>query len=234
LDPEPSYLHEQVIDVNLIIYILGIIFFLFLSALISGAKVSFFTISSKEIENSNQQNNLRNSIIAKLLEAPKKLSATLLLCHIILNIGIILLFSLISDIVFHDQTSPLLLFVQIVIIVFVLLFFVEILPKRLARKNHILYAQKVAPIIKIITFVLTPISLPMRNILNNFQDKFGFEKNNFSVSQLSRALEMTSDDDTTQEEQKILEGIVSFGSTDTSQVMTPRIDVFALEITETL
>jgi gliding motility-associated protein GldE len=49
---------------------------------------------------------------------------------------------------------------------------------------------------------------------------------------LSQALEMTSSDDTTSEEQKILEGIVSFGNTDTKQVMSPRIDIFALEIEE--
>ena len=43
---------------------------------------------------------------------------------------------------------------------------------------------------------------------------------------------MTSTDDTTSDEQKILEGIVSFGNTDTKQVMSPRIDIFALEIEE--
>jgi gliding motility-associated protein GldE len=50
---------------------------------------------------------------------------------------------------------------------------------------------------------------------------------------LSQALELTSSAETTHEEQKILEGIVSFGNTDTKQVMSPRIDIFALEISET-
>jgi gliding motility-associated protein GldE len=44
---------------------------------------------------------------------------------------------------------------------------------------------------------------------------------------------LTSDADTSKEEQKILEGIVSFGNTDTKQVMSPRIDIFAIEIEET-
>ena len=58
------------------------------------------------------------------------------------------------------------------------------------------------------------------------------QKSNFSVDQLSQALELTSSEDTSNEEQKILEGIVSFGNTDTKQVMSPRIDIFALEIEE--
>lgn len=73
----------------------------------------------------------------------------------------------------------------------------------------------------------------MRNISNVLHNKLGNQKSNISVNQLSQALELTSPDDTTTDEQKILEGIVSFGNTDTKQVMSPRIDVFALDITET-
>jgi gliding motility-associated protein GldE len=40
---------------------------------------------------------------------------------------------------------------------------------------------------------------------------------------------MTDDSETTKDEQKILKGIVTFGNTDTKQVMCPRIDVFALD-----
>ena len=49
-----------------------------------------------------------------------------------------------------------------------------------------------------------------------------------NVDYLSQALELTSDNSTTKEEHKILKGIVSFGNTDTKQVMRPRIDIFAL------
>ena len=58
--------------------------------------------------------------------------------------------------------------------------------------------------------------------------RLGKEKSNLSVDHLSQALELTSEGDTTREEQKILEGIVSFGNTDTKQVMRPRLDIFAL------
>jgi len=81
--------------------------------------------------------------------------------------------------------------------------------------------------------LLSPISLPMRAFTLFIQEKLGKQKTNFSVDQLSQALELTSTEDTTQEEQKLLEGIVSFGNTDTKQVMSPRIDIFALEIDET-
>ena len=60
------------------------------------------------------------------------------------------------------------------------------------------------------------------------EKNFGQKSNTFSVDQLSEALEITDQSDTTKEEDKILQGIVSFGNTDTKQVMCPRVDVFAL------
>jgi gliding motility-associated protein GldE len=80
--------------------------------------------------------------------------------------------------------------------------------------------------------LLSPISLPLRVATIYLHNKLGKQKTNFSVDQLSQALELTASDETSTEEQKILEGIVSFGNTDTRQVMSPRIDIFALEIDE--
>ena len=54
-----------------------------------------------------------------------------------------------------------------------------------------------------------------------------------SVGQLSQALELTSQEDTTREEHKILSGIVSFGNTDIRAVMHPRIDISAIDETMT-
>ena len=48
------------------------------------------------------------------------------------------------------------------------------------------------------------------------------------MDQLSQALELTDDQETTSDEQRMLEGIVNFGNTDTREVMCPRIDIFAL------
>lgn len=82
--------------------------------------------------------------------------------------------------------------------------------------------------LKGLDFLFAPLSLPMRSATIFLNNKLGKYKSNLSVDHLSQALELTSEGDTTKEEQKLLEGIVSFGSTDTKQVMRPRIDLFAL------
>ena len=60
------------------------------------------------------------------------------------------------------------------------------------------------------------------------QKSLGKQKSNISIGQLSQALELASEEDTTNEEKKILESIVSFGNTETREVMVPRVDIFAL------
>ena len=83
--------------------------------------------------------------------------------------------------------------------------------------------------LRILDVVISPISIPMQNVTLGIHKKLGKQKSNLNVDYLSQALELASEDDTTQQEQKILQGIVSFGNTDTKQVMRPRIDIFALD-----
>ncbi len=51
---------------------------------------------------------------------------------------------------------------------------------------------------------------------------------------LEHAYDLTKESVETTEEKKILEGIVKFGQTDAKQIMTPRLDMIALEKDMTL
>jgi gliding motility-associated protein GldE len=101
-----------------------------------------------------------------------------------------------------------------------------------ASRNNIKFAKWVAYPVAVLDKLLSPLSLPMRKVTIYLHNKLGKQKTNFSVDQLSQALELTDSDESSSEEQKILEGIVTFGNTDAKQVMSPRMDIFALEIEE--
>lgn len=232
MDPEPSLFFAPA-DSNLIIGFAGIFILLFLSAIVSGAEVAFFSLSQKDIDDTLQQNNPKGKIISSLLDKPKKLLATLLVTNNFLNIGVVILFSFIGRNIFHNINSALLKFIlEVIVVTFLILLFGEVLPKVYASRNNIKFAKRVAYPIAFLDKLLSPVSLPMRAVTLYLHNKLGKQKTNFSVDQLSQALELTDSEGTSTEEQKILEGIVSFGNTDTKQVMSPRIDIFALEISE--
>jgi len=233
LDPEPSLFFNTTLDINLIIGFVGIFILLFLSAIVSGAEVALFSLSQKDIDETLQENNPRGKIISNLLDKPKKLLATLLVANNFFNIGVVILFSFIGQNIFANVSSPVFKFIlEIILVTFLILLFGEVLPKVYASRNNIKFAKRVAYPIAILDALLSPISLPMRSVTLYLHNKLGKQKNSFSINQLSQALELTDSEGTSSEEQKILEGIVSFGNTDTKQVMSPRIDIFALEISE--
>jgi len=234
LDPEPSLLFSTNLDANLIIGFVGIFILLFLSAIVSGAEVALFSLSQQDIDNSLNDNPAKGKIISNLLDKPKKLLATLLVANNFFNIGVVILFAYIGQNIFANVGSPAFKFtLEVILVTFLILLFGEVLPKVYASRNSVRFAKRVAYPLAFLDKVLSPISLPMRAVTIYFQNKLGKQKSNFSVNQLSQALELTDSEGTSTEEQKILEGIVSFGNTDTKQVMSPRIDIFALEISET-
>ncbi|MEG1024800.1 gliding motility-associated protein GldE [Flavobacterium plurextorum] len=233
MDPEPSLLFTSTLDINLIIGFVGIFILLFLSAIVSGAEVALFSLSQKDIDQTLQENFSKGKIISDLLDKPKKLLATLLVANNFLNIGVVILFSFVGRNLFNGVSSPVFKFIlEVILVTFLILLFAEVLPKVYASRNNIKFVNRFVYPISVLDKLLTPISLPMRSLTLYLHNKLGKQKNNFSINQLSQALELTDSEGTSTEEQKILEGIVSFGNTDTKQVMSPRIDIFALEISE--
>jgi putative hemolysin len=233
LDPDPSLIFAYTIDTDLVYGFIGISVLLLCSALVSGAEVALFSLSQTEVDETTQGNPSKGKIISELLERPKKLLATLLVANNFINIGVVILFSFIGGNLFSSIISPVLKFtLEVVLVTFLLLLFGEVLPKVYASRNNIKFAKSIAYPIAILDKLLSPISIPMRETTVYLHNKLGKQKTNFSVDQLSQALELTSSEETSLEEQKILFGIVTFGNTDTKQVMSPRIDIFGLEITE--
>ena len=214
----------------ILIQSITLFFLLICSAVISGAEVAFFSISTTQLD-SIQDNYFKEKVlIEKLLKKPKRLLATILVANNFINIALVLLFSNISQVYLSTIDNHLLsLIIEVVVISFIILIFGEILPKIFANRNNLVFARYTAFIIfRLDKFLLFIVTIPMSFITNVIEKRFGQKGGNFSVDELSKALELTKQNDTTEEEEKILRGIVNFGNIEISQVMCPRVDIFAL------
>jgi|TARA_B110000503_G_scaffold23109_1_gene35965 putative hemolysin len=233
LDPEPLSIYFLYFSIEPIIglKIILLAFLLLGSALISGAEVAFFSLTPSIIEEQKEKYPKKIQKIENLLQKPKRLLATILVANNFINIAIVLLFASLGDILFGGISNELVrLSIEIGMITFVILLFGEILPKIYANKNSMLFSRLMAGVIygldrKILFFI----TIPMSKVTLFLERNFGQQSNSFSVDTLSQALAFTEQKDTTKQEDQILQGIINFGTTDTKQVMCPRIDVFALE-----
>ena len=233
MDPEPLSIYFLYFSIEPIIglKIILLAFLLLGSALISGAEVAFFSLTPSIIEEQKEKYPKKIQKIENLLQKPKRLLATILVANNFINIAIVLLFASLGDILFGGISNELVrLSIEIGMITFVILLFGEILPKIYANKNSMLFSRLMAGVIygldrKILFFI----TIPMSKVTLFLERNFGQQSNSFSVDTLSQALAFTEQKDTTKQEDQILQGIINFGTTDTKQVMCPRIDVFALE-----
>jgi len=222
-----------------LISVVVLILLLVFSALISGSEVAFFSLNQTQLD--NESKTFKNQkLVVKLLNNPKRLLATILVANNFINIATVLLFAHAFD-PYFDQIDvtfnlfnfelSLSFFFKIIVVTFLILLFGEILPKVYASRNNEKFSGFMAKPLLFLKKVLVMFSAPMQAGTTYLEDKLAKSKSNISINQLSQALELTDDEATTVEEQKILKGIVSFGNTDTREVMRSRMDIFALDIT---
>ena len=207
------------------------------SAMISGAEVAFFSLTPSNFLTDNGKRSNTQKIVVRLLEKPKKLLATILVANNSINIAIVLLFDNIGDKFFKNLDTVAFgidfkFIIEVGLVTFLILLFGEILPKVYASRNNVKFSNFMAYPLNVLDTLYSPLSVPMRAITIFIHKRLGKKKSFISVDHLSLALDLTSAEDTTREEHKILKGIVSFGNTDTKQVMKPRMDIFALNETQ--
>ena len=202
MDPDPLlFLNTLVTSLDLTWFqALLVLFLLLSSALISGSEVAFFSLQLKSLEDPDEtEPSPAIQRVINLLRKPKRLLATILVANNFINIAIVLLFTMLGKTLFHSIQNPvLLLFIEVGIITTLILIFGEILPKVYANRNALAFSKRMAPLINVLDqYLLVWITYPMSQTTSFLEKHLGDKKNQFSVDQLSQALELTGDDETT-------------------------------------
>ena len=206
---------------------------LLLSGLISGSEVAFFSLDPKDISELESEENKANQQILDLLRFPKRLLATILIANNLVNVAIIIFSTIIINNIFDFSEHKAIGFsIQVVVVTFLLLLFGEVIPKIYSNRNSKKITQLMAAPLIILRKAFLPLSLTLVQSTNFLGKRLQKKSDNISVDELSHALELTADEHSDEEEQKILKGIVKFGNTDVKQIMTARVDVFALDNSE--
>lgn len=236
-DPEPLLIFFfATFDVAALLNGAALLILLLCSALISGTEVAFFSLSQTDLDTLSSDKK-DEALIISLLEKPRKLLATILITNNFINILIVLLFATLAENLFgyfdyqidvYFFQLPLRFLIEVILVTFLILLFGEVLPKVYASRNALRFSKLMSKFISSVNVLLTPFSLPLISLTKWVENRLGNKNNSISVETLSQALELTSEGATTKDEQKILEGIVNFGNTETIQIMKPRIDIFAL------
>lgn len=222
MDPEPAT--SQILFTILIVFC--IFTSLFFVALFAAVEVAYFSTSKNRYEQLLAHFPKKALNYQKLLDKPIKLQATINLSNTLFKVVFLwCLFLLYSN---YFVINFIGISVTILLGSCCLALFGEIYPRMFSSRQLNKVVVKSLSTVYVFVSILTPITYVFRKINKYVLGKIDKRDDSFSMEQLSQALEMTDYNPSNEDEQRILEGIANFGTTDVSQVMTPRIDVFAI------
>lgn len=198
------------------------------SALISGAEVAFFSLSPQQW--SEKDSSKAKLQIKSMMRQPNRLLATILIANNFVNVGIIILSTYITAGLFNFTSYPFLEFiVQVVVVTFLLLLLGEVIPKVFANQNALQFASFMTKPIRFLTIIFSPLSRLLVSATSFIERRYRAKGYQISVDELSSALDLAGENDTNEEEKRILRSIVEFGNTDVKEIMKSRVDVVAID-----
>lgn len=200
---------------------------LMVSALVSGAETSFFSLSHNDVRRIRERRSASSEGVFKLLGNVELLLATILVVNNLVNICIVILTSNVIDATFTFLRFEFLF--KSVLVTFLLLLFGEILPKVFAQTVPVRFACFAARPLLVLRWIFYPLSYILVHTSSRISEKAA-HRSELSLDELADAVDMTQS--SSPEEHEMLSGIVNFANTEVQEIMKPRVDITAIEITE--
>lgn len=204
---------------------------LLLSAFVSGSEIAYFGLTPQEIEELNEEENSQSQKASRLLSHSERLLATILISNNLVNITMVVLLSFAFSQVAKFNSAVLDFLIQTVLLTFLLLLFGEIFPKLVARNRTVKWVKMASSPLGFLYAVLGPLAKLMvrsTSLVNKVVTK---KEEQLSTDELEKALQIS--DIKEGEDKEMLEGILSFGEKEVSDIMISRVDITAIEYHDT-
>ena len=218
----------QSLQGNDIILLMVCFALLMLLSFVSRGEDAIFSIIPNRLKELKTTPDPRNNILAKLLESPQILKASILILKNLLYLGILLSLSFALNEVFVEQnySSSFFLF-HLALVIFVIFVFRDLVVKIIPPASNLHFARISARPFHIIHKILYPISCYLVDSTTLIRKKL-LKRRNLTLDEISDALNLSSNE--IQEDKNILKGIIKFGNIDAKEIMKSRIDVVAVDI----
>ena len=201
------------------------IILLTLSAMASGSEVAFFSLTHNDIEELESHSDSASQRVVELLANPDRLLATILVANNMVNICLVIMVTRLINTVFLFSGIWEFIF-NTVIITFLLLLFGEIMPKVFTQSNPVKMSLALSAPLKFLRWLLYPLAFLLIRTSSRVS-RFASKGAEISIEELADAVDLAETG--SEEEQKMLSGIISFGQTEVVEIMHSRVDITGLE-----
>lgn len=199
-----------------------------ISAFVSGSEIAYFSLTTSDIDKLGEDDDdftARRTFT--LLSDSERLLATILIVNNLVNITTVVLLSFAIGQVMEFHSPVVNFLLQTAFLTFLLLLCGEIFPKLVAKQNPMRWALKASSGLMVMYRFVKPISTLMVRSTSRVNRMVAKKRESLSTDELSQALEIS--DVKAGKDKEMLEGILSFGEKEVSDIMISRVDVTAVE-----
>lgn len=210
--------------------LLGI--FLVCSAFFSGSEAALFSLNTVQVERLRERGGVVGRLIASLLQRPTNLIITFLVGNEIVNVALAVTATSLALLVYGEGGE----YVAIVVTTIILLLFGEVTPKSLAVRYPERISRLIVWPIQTFAYVITPLRWGLRKLVDAVMGEHAERPISLITEAEFKTLVGISEDEgiIDQDERNLIQRVFEFGGHRVSQIMTPRTDIFALEVGESL
>ena len=202
---------------------------LLLSGFFSSAETALFSISKAKAIHLAKKKGFSNSLIKKMKNDPHRLLSTILIGNNIVNVGA----SALATAITINLVSSNAVGIATGVMTLLILIFGEIFPKSIATRNNVLIARLVIIPLYWLSILFAPIIF-MLNFIPKLTGKMQ-KKAHVTEEELMTFVEVVEEEGGIEEEEKeLIENIFEFDDTSASEIMTPRADMYVINIDEEL
>ncbi len=207
-----------------------LLFILVINAIVSGSKVAFFTIEKQPPDEFHHKNQVATDRVNRLLDKPEKLHASIVITYGLLNVTLtVLIIYLLNRFPYFMGYPYGTLLLEIGIAVGIILLFVDILPKMYASHAPFRFATRHSRFIEVLHKLMSPLSSILVRGSASITRSALQKRNDISVDDLSKALEITSNEITREQEKEMLEGIIRFKDKTVDDILVSRSDMVVID-----
>jgi len=221
------------IDAVTIVCLVILCVLLLFSALASASETAFFSLLPNDINEMENSDRRADKLVLELRNKPKQFLATILITNNLVNVTITIFSVYIMSRMFNLEANPVWAFIiDVVVVTSLLLIFGEMIPKITAAKRARQLSTAMAPTIKVLMVVFKPLSTLLVKSTSVIDKRLAKKNANpLSISDLTTAVDITTAEETPDEERSMLQGIATFGEKEVSDIMQPRVQLFAVKNT---
>ena len=217
---------KESIDIaGVVIYALISLVLLMLSAMASGSEVAFFSLTRSDLEELEEISDIASKRVLDLLSNPDRLLATILVTNNMVNICLVITVTQLVGHIF-DFSGVWEFVFNTVIITFLLLLFGEIMPKVISQSKPVKFSRLISLPLKFLRWFVYPLAFILMRTSSKVS-RLATRNAEISIEELADAVDLAETG--SEEEQKMLSGIVAFGQTEVVEIMHSRVDITGLE-----